>query len=488
MLVSFVNSRLMRFRQTIGLMLGAALGTTITAQIIAFKITDYALLFVSIGLLIQIISKKSGRKEIGKAILGFGILFFGMHIMSDAMYPLRNYAPFIKTIIHLENPFLGILAGALLTALIQSSSAFIGILIILSMQGLLTLGASIPLLIGANIGTAITAVLASLNASREAKQVAIAHTLFKIIGGLLIIFFIPSITEFIGSLSPGEYTGMNGTSDIATPRQIANAHTLFNIIICLLFLPIVNSFARLVLLIYPVKSTDTDKFKLQFINPDLLVTPSLALEATKQELVGMMKKVHHMTELIIIPFIERETKILSNITLIEEEIDYLRDQISDFLILITRNEIAVENTEEAFIMMNAVREFEEIADIISGPMKDKAESWCVNEFEFSKSGSEELIQYHQMTLEILKKAIKVYKEMSAKKASKLKAHYDEYRETYFELEQQHYKRLLDENEATIGSSKTHLEIITHLKVISSHATNTSRILMYESKPIKLKKK
>ena len=167
MLVSFVQAQLMTFVQCLGVILGADIGTTITAQLIAFKLTDYALLMIAVGFTLTMFSKKDSTKYIGEAILGFGILFFGMKLMSDAMKPLRTYQPFINMLRGLENPILGLLVGTVFTALIQSSSAFTGIIIVLAQQGLLTLEAGIPLVMGANIGTCITAGLASIGTSRS---------------------------------------------------------------------------------------------------------------------------------------------------------------------------------------------------------------------------------------------------------------------------------------------------------------------------------
>jgi Na/Pi-cotransporter len=172
MLVSFVNAGLLKFRQTIPVLLGAAIGTTITAQIIAFKITEYSLLLVAAGFFLQTFSKKERFKSVGYALFGFGILFFGLEIMSDAMAPLRDYAPFIDLLLRLESPLLGILVGAAFTALIQSSSAFIGIMIVLASQGLLSLDACIPLLLGSNLGTPVTALLASMKSGKEAARIA----------------------------------------------------------------------------------------------------------------------------------------------------------------------------------------------------------------------------------------------------------------------------------------------------------------------------
>ena len=181
MLVSFVHSKLMKFRQTLGIILGAGIGTTITAQVIAFNLTDYALLMIGMGFLLNFFFQSKKIRYIGRIILGFGILFFGMHVMSESMQPLKSHAPFIHMMLKLERPLIGILAGAVFTALIQSSSAFIGIMITLSLQGLLTLEASVPLILGANIGTSATALLASIKTTSEAQKVAIAHALFKVL-------------------------------------------------------------------------------------------------------------------------------------------------------------------------------------------------------------------------------------------------------------------------------------------------------------------
>ncbi|RLC15229.1 MAG: hypothetical protein DRI24_11475 [Deltaproteobacteria bacterium] len=177
MLVSFVQAGLMTFVQSMGVILGADIGTTVTAQLIAFKLTDYALLMIGIGFSLHMFGKRGMTKNVGDVILGFGILFFGMKLMSDAMKPLRTYAVFIDTMREMENPFFGILIGALFTSLVQSSSATTGVVIVLAQQGLLTLEAGIPLVFGANIGTCITAGLASIGTSREAKRVAMAHAI-----------------------------------------------------------------------------------------------------------------------------------------------------------------------------------------------------------------------------------------------------------------------------------------------------------------------
>ena len=229
MLVSFAQAKLLTFGQTLSVILGANIGTTVTAQLIAFKVTDYAFLMIIIGFALTIFSKKDSYKYLGESLLGFGILFLGMKIMSDAMYPLRDYEPFIALMKNLENPVYGFIIGAVFTALIQSSSAFTGIVIVLAQQGLLTLDAGIPLLFGANIGTCVTAGLASLGASREAKRVALAHVIFNTAGAVIFLFWIPYFADIVRWISPvSDAEGMEKLAS-ETPRQIANAHTLFNV-------------------------------------------------------------------------------------------------------------------------------------------------------------------------------------------------------------------------------------------------------------------
>jgi phosphate:Na+ symporter len=473
MLVSFVNSHLIRFRRTIGIILGAAIGTTITAQIIAFKLTDYSLIFVSFGLGMYYLSRKEKLSEVARAILGFGILFFGMQIMSDSMLPLRKYQPFLDILTNLENPLFGILVGAVFTALIQSSSAFIGILIVLSLQGILSLNASISLIIGANIGTSITAILASINTIREAKQVAFAHTLIKIAGAGIILIVLPFFTQIISHFNTSDF------KDIATPRQIANAHTLYNILLFIIFIPFTKSIAALVNKVYPADEDTNEEFRLSFIDQSLLLTPDIALNAARKELIAMMQEVKEMFQLILPPFISRTTVDLFLIKRKEEKINRWRDEISEFLIQLSRSERSKKQIEETFILLNAVKEFEQIADVISSQLFVKAESWCSHSYEFSDSGKIELTEYHEMTLNIIHQSIKVYKDFNIKKAQKLKDKYYDYRDEYFELERQHYDRLKENIQATVSSSKTHLELITLFRVISSHATNTARTILYE---------
>ena len=229
MLVGFVTANLMSLSQAIGIILGADIGTTITAQIVAFKVTKYALVLIAVGFFLIFTGKKERTKQYGQLIMGLGLIFFGMGMMSEAMAPLRTYTPFIELMQNVSNPLIGILVATLFTGLIQSSSATMGVIIALALQGLVSLEAGIALALGANIGTCVTAGLAAIGKPREAIRVAVAHVAFKIVGVLLIVWFIPPFAELVRYISPvagPEVTGLdklaeeNATSDCQRPHYL----------------------------------------------------------------------------------------------------------------------------------------------------------------------------------------------------------------------------------------------------------------------------
>jgi phosphate:Na+ symporter len=480
MLVSFVNARLMQFRQSLGVMLGAAIGTTITAQLIAFRLTDFSLLFLAAGFALQSFAVKEQYKHAGGALLGFGMLFFGMHIMSEAMFPLRSYDPFIELLLKLEYPLLGILVGTVFTALIQSSSAFIGIMIILGMQGLISLEASVPLLFGANIGTAVTALLAGIKSGHEARKVALAVTLFKVFGVLLFIWWIKPFAVFVEGLSPDYAGGTDQAADLAAviPRQIANAHTIYNVFVALLVLPFTGLLAKAVERMMPSKETQEDqRFSVRYLDDNMIKTPVLALNLAKQEVIRMGEMVHEMAESVLPVFTDKNPLPLESIETKEQNVNYLRDRINSYLLKISRIGIREARVNESFQILYTVKEFELIADVISGPMQKKARSWLVSNYVFSPEGKQELIEYHTKTCKQIKRAIEVFNEVNIEKALEMKQKYKQYRNIAFEFEKQHYERLKQEQQDTLLSSKTHLELMAMLRNISSHATNIARILL-----------
>ncbi len=466
MLVSFVNARLLQFRQTIPVLLGAAIGTTITAQMIAFKVTEYSLLLVAAGFFLQSFSKKEQLKSVGFSIFGFGVLFYGMHIMSDAMAPLREWDPFINLLLKLENPLFGILVGTLFTALIQSSSAFIGIMIVLASQGLLSIEAAIPLLLGSNLGTPVTALLSSMKANREAKKVAFGFILVKFITVLCFAGW----TNRLGELM------MQWTPEASLQRLIANAHSFINVVMMAVMLPFTPQLARLVdwLAGKPHKQAEKE-FTTRFLDPAVVPTPSLALNLAKQEIIRMGTIVKSMFSLILQPFLEKDPSALNMIYKHEKEVNYLRDAIKDYLVQINSGSASREQLNASFQMLYTLNEFEKVADIISENLANRAERWAALNFSFSEEGKKDLKKFHEKIEKQLGRSMEVFEEMNLQKAALMKSKHKEYRNLSQDLEKQHYARILEGLKESIDSSKTHLEILALLGSIDSHATNIARM-------------
>jgi phosphate:Na+ symporter len=468
MLVSFVNAGLLQFRQTIPVLLGAAIGTTITAQLIAFKITEYSLLLVALGFFIQAFSKKERLKSVGYSLFGFGILFFGLEIMSDAMSPLRDYPPFLDLLLRLESPLPGILIGAAFTALIQSSSAFIGIMIVLASQGLLTLDACIPLLLGSNLGTPVTALLAGMRAGSEAKKVAWAFLLLKLISVLLFAAWTAQLGKLLLHLTP----------EASLPRLIANAHTLINGVLLVVILPLSPQVARLVDWIAgSPKKAGKEAFRTLYLDQSLTSTAALALNLAKQEIIRMGMIVRTMFSLISPPFLEKDASNLGDVYIHEQEINFLSDSIKSYFLKINRESMNSKQVNESFLLLYSLNEFEKIGDIISGSLASRAERWALKEYDFSQEGKKELGQFHEKIDKQLKRSLIVFDEVNLQKATKMKEKHKEYRSLSRELEKQHYDRLLEGMKESIESSKTHLEVLALYSTIDSHATSIARIAL-----------
>ncbi|MDF1574334.1 MAG: Na/Pi symporter [Bacteroidales bacterium] len=465
MLVSFVNAGLLQFRQSIPVLLGGAIGTTITAQLIAFKITEYSLLLVAVGFFIQAFSKKERFRAVGYSLFGFGLLFFGLEIMSGAMAPLRDFAPFIDLLLRLESPLPGILVGALFTAIIQSSSAFIGIMIVLASQGLISLDACIPLLLGSNLGTPVTALLASMRADKEAKKVALAFILIKLISVLIFAGWTVRLGHLLEQLTP----------EAPLPRLIANAHTLINGGLMLVILPFTPQVARFVDWIAGrEKEEGKNAFRTLYLDPGMISTPSLALNLAKQEIIRMGMIVRTMFSLIQLPFLEKDASKLGELYVHEQEVNFLADAIKSYFLKIKRESMNNKQQKETFRLLYSLNEFEKIADIISGNLATRAEKWCLKDYDFSDQGKKELRVFHEKIEKQLKRSLMVFEEANLQTAAKMKAKHKEYRALSRELEKQHYDRILEGMAESIESSKTHLEILALYSTIDSHATSIAR--------------
>ena len=257
LVVGFISAGFMTLTQSVGIIMGANIGSTFTAQIVAFNVTQYSLLLVALGFFMLFTAKTERIRHYGSMIMGLGLIFYGMGVMGEAMNPMRTYEPFLELMVKMENPLLGILVGAVFTGLVQSSAATTGIAIVMATEGLISLPAGIALSFGANIGTCVTAILAAIGKPAEAVRAAVVHITFNIAGVLLWVMFIPQLAEFIVNISPSavELTGKEKMA-AEVPRQIANAHTVFNLANTLVFIWITPLFAKLAVFLVPEKPVE----------------------------------------------------------------------------------------------------------------------------------------------------------------------------------------------------------------------------------------
>ena len=418
MLVSFVNSGLLAFSQALGVILGSNIGSTVTAQIVAFKVTDYALLLIAAGSLMALFSKKDTIKNLGFVILGFGLLFYGMKVMSDTMKPLRSDPGFNSILTSFENPFLGIMAGAIFTALVQSSSATTGIVITLASGGSITLEAGIPLIFGANIGTCVTALLAGLNASRDAKRVAVAHVTFNVIGVLLFCFWIPTFAEFISQTSQN------------IPRQIANAHTFFNIVASVVFIPFTGFIAKTIIHYLPDKDLDRniEKPAVLHLDESLVNQPEAAINNAQAEIKGVVGLMERVVGTLVRPFIKgqelvdvenSEIDLMSGMNQRIEKISFLNQKIGDYLITTSKSDLSSNQSKELFSLVSIVNYLNSMNDLIQLRFTSLvAKKEGINE-EFTDLDQAEIIDYHKRLIKQVKRLDKFFAKFDKSKVEKI---------------------------------------------------------------------
>jgi phosphate:Na+ symporter len=364
--VGFVSAGLMSMPQTIGIIMGAQIGTTVTAQIIAFKVTQYALVAVSIGFMIEFVWKDERVQRYGMMIMGLGLVFFGMNLMGDATGPLRSYQPFIELLQHIDEPLFAILLSASLTALIQSSSATTGMIIVLAGQGLIGLEQGIALVLGANIGTCVTALLASIGKERDAVRTALIHVAFNVLGVILWFHFIGELAQLIRAVSPVA-EGLEGITKLAaeTPRQIANAHTVFNLGNTLIFIWFTGAFAWFVTKLVPDRPGGLPEIiKPKYLDPVLLEAPALALNSARMELVRLGAHTAAMVKQAPRAVMSGSQIDLNRIRSMDDEIDILHGAIIKYLGLISRQDLTPRETGSLQDFMNIANHFESVGDVV----------------------------------------------------------------------------------------------------------------------------
>ncbi len=479
MVVGLVNSGIMQLSQAIGVIMGANIGTTVTAQLLSLgdissdnifllllKPSTIAPLLSCIGIAFYMFSDKPKRRDAGQAMLGFGILFTGMFTMEDAVRPLRESELFVELFSSLENPILGVLAGAAVTAIIQSSSASVGILQALATTGIITWSSAIPIILGQNIGTCITPMMASIGASRTAKQSAFSHLYFNIIGTSIFL-----IAIYGAKFVLGEFEFWN---DIIDRSGIANFHTAFNIIVTLMFLPFTKLLAKVVTA--TVKDDPKEKAAkddLPILDERILTTPVLAIQTAQDTIAYMHGCATDNFERAMSIVSSRDKNAAAEIKRTEESIDKLDMGITNFLIKASHHGLSNEESNHVSMLLSTVSDVERIADHCVN-ISEWAEN--ISKKGFSATAKAELTVLYNAVNENLSLAKSALNDNvdDAYKVEPLEETIDEMCAT---LRNRHVKRLKT-GKCTLEDGLIYVELLSDIERISDHCSSIANRVIY----------
>ena len=459
MLIGFVSAGLMPFRQTLGVILGADIGTTFTVQLIAFKITDYAVLLIGLGFTTMFAGGRRATKDVGQAILGFGLVFLGLKLILDGAAPLRANPLAVQLLAAVaDSPVLAVLIAAVFSALVHSSAATIGLALALASEGLLSLAGGVAIVLGANIGTAATALMASIGTSAEAKRVAIAHIGFKLGGAALVLPFISPFTALVASTA----------SDVA--RQVANAHTLFNVGISLVFLPFAPAAARAIEGLVPEDQPGEHPFKVRYLDERALDQPSLALGQATREALRMADVVQGMFRDVAPVFGRDNQELLEQVERRDDQVDFLEREIKLFLTRLDRSAMGADLSRKEISLISVIGNLENIGDIIDKNLMELARKKLYHARRFSDAGWAEILEFHGMVAKNLERAIAAFAANDRALAQEVLDQRPVMRQRERELRESHLARLRRGLAESLETSEIHLDVLTNLKRISSHVS------------------
>ncbi len=485
MVVGFVNARLMTLRQAIGVIMGATIGTTITAQLIAFNIGDYAYLIAALGFIIFFFVKYKNWQYIGEVFFGLGVLFIGLNTMSDMLKPLADHPIFAEWIVNLgKHPVMGVIVGSIMTIVVQSSSATVGVLQAIAsqpvlinntIQPLIPLTSAIPILLGDNIGTTITALLAGIGTNKSAKRAAVAHTLIKILGTLIFILLMPLFLKFVLFISPQIDLKQGLTAVDIIKRQIANAHTAFNTLNTIIWIPFVGFLTMLVTKMIPGEDVYIEK-GVKFLNRRVINNAAVALELSAKELVRMGEFADKMLSTVKNAFFSLDTTKRSQVDELEETLDYLQEQIINYMSTVV-SQISLTEPESLRLtdLMHVVGDIERIGDHCINVI-ELSEYKTKEGLKFSAQANEELEGIFDLTSKMVSRAINALRDndfSAAHHVLELEKKMDKLEE---ELRYNHISRL-NQGACNPSSAVCYVEIMKNLERIADHCNNIAEAVL-----------
>ncbi len=464
MVVGFVNAGIMTLGQAIGVIMGANIGTTITAQLVSLDVDFLAPVALGIGIVIYMFSKKPKNRHIAEILIGFGILFTGMDFMKDAVKPLAGYQGFTDMLVSFgHKPILGVLMGFAITAIVQSSSASMGMLIALASQGLIPITAALPILYGENIGTCVTSLISSIGASRNARRAAIMHLTFNIIGSLIFMFLLSGpIVKLVTYLDPND-----------AARQIANAHTLFNVLNVLILLPFAKLIVKLAMKLVPENYSEEDDEKaVKYIDDRMIETPSIALSNAVKETLRMGEKAKDSLNLSMEALLERSKDKAELSFKREKLINELQKSILNYLLKLSKASLNDDSREAVDGLFNTVNDIERIGDHAEN-IAELAQSSIEFQQGFSDEGKAELINMYNKVISAYTYALEAMRTSNVDLACKVIKMEEQVDIMEKSCRANHMKRL-NANSCSIDNGVIYLDVVSNLERVSDHAVNIAQ--------------
>ena len=478
LLVNFVQAGLIKFAQTIGVILGADIGTTLTVQLIAFKVSDYALLMVAAGFIMKTIAHYEREKFIGQALLGFGFIFLGMLLMKQGVQPLHDSEKFIRLLVTFkEKPFLALLAATAITAIVQSSAATIALALTLAGQGLFGTDAvevvqmSLPIIFGANIGTCATALLASIQVGSDARRVAVAHLLIKIIGVILFFPLLKWFSHFVVS-----FTHLFTTGVVGEARMLANAHTMFNVLITLILLPFVSIITRAAARVVPDGGGRVRKTYTALLN-----TPSLAFAEARKKIEEMFSAVSKMVSNGILVLRNRDRRLLEDLKRMDDVVDELHKDVTLFLTGLAQRTLSNGESSEEVKLLRVSQHLESVGDIVNGEFLYMAQKMIDDDLSFSFEGFHEMERLHRMVCRNLTTVEEVFKSGDASRLKSVVESREDFRRVWDESYTSHIDRMHRGISESSRTGTIHFHILLSLESMNSQIINLAHLMGMEER-------
>ena len=464
MVVSFVNSGLMNLYQAAGVILGANIGTTITSQLVSFNLSKIAPLILLVGVVVMMFTKKEKVRKVAEVIVGFGILFVGLSTMSQAMANMKNEPQVVNLLMSLKNPFLATLMGFALTAVIQSSSVTVSIVLLLANQDLLPLPITLYIILGCNIGACATAMLASMTGKKDAKRAALIHLLFNIIGTVIIYIALfvagDQIVELIKSISAD-----NG-------RFVANAHTLIKIAQVIMLFPFTGWLVKMTYLIVPGEDQKVgyrESYQLKYIGDKVVFNPATAVVEVIKELERMASLAEENLNRAMNALITLDEEDIEEVYEVEKNINFLNHAITDYLVKINQTTLPIEDLNSLGALFHVVNDIERIGDHAEN-VADAARQRKEEGISISKEAQKELGDMLEMVNKIIRYAVEMFAKSDETHMQEIVTLEDQVDEKERELQKKHVERLT-KGECSPEAGMIFSDIVSGLERVADHATN-----------------